>query len=105
MSAFLTKQQSAELRRIVKEIEDIDAERKRLADDIASKYEEARGRDLDVETMRAALGRRRKDRKEVEEQDERLAAYERALRGLDSKTGTDRATRARARDEAEDEAA
>ncbi|MBX3447539.1 MAG: DUF2312 domain-containing protein [Parvibaculaceae bacterium] len=105
MSVILNKQQASTLRRLVKEIEDIEVQRQALSDEKGEKFDEARALKLDVKTIRRMLGRRQRECDIVHEEDERLAAYERALRGVEGRTGTDRATRARARDEAEEEAA
>ena len=69
-------------------------------------YDEARAMGFDPKIMRIVQSRRKQDTVELQERDATIELYETALSGTKrrpkKKTGTENATRARAREEADD---
>ncbi len=67
------------LRSIVERVERLDQERKALGDDIRDIYKEASSAGFDVAVIRKLIQIRTKDAAEVEEQEQILDLYRRAL--------------------------
>lgn len=78
------------LERLQEEIDALNADKSEL-------YAEAKGNGFDPKIMRIVATRRRQDTAQRQEQDAMIELYEEALAGAKKKTGTKRATRARAR--------
>lgn len=67
------------LRSIIERVERLEEERKALASDIKDIFSEAKSAGFDVQVIRQIITIRRKDPKEVEEQESVLDTYRRAL--------------------------
>jgi len=93
----------AKLRSYFERIERLNEEIDALNNDKSEVYSEAKAEGFDVKVMRIVLSRRKMDSAEVFERDSLIELYERALRGNEKGAGTKRATRARAREDAEGE--
>lgn len=68
-----------ELRSFVERIERLTEEKQAIAGDITDVYGEAKGRGYDTRTIKAVIARRKKDAKELAEQEAMLETYLHAL--------------------------
>jgi uncharacterized protein (UPF0335 family) len=68
-----------QLRSIVERIENLDAEKKAIADDIKEVFAEAKGNGFDVKTLRTVIRLRKQDKAERQEQEALLDVYLSAL--------------------------
>ncbi len=68
-----------ELRQIVERIEQLEAEKKDIAEQIKEVYAEAKGRGYDTKALRSIVSLRKKDRDEVAELEAILDMYKTAL--------------------------
>lgn len=94
----------AQIRNAVERIERINEEIDALNKDKSEVYAEVKGVGLDPKILRIVISRRQMDGAVREEQDSLIELYEEALRGKGGKAGTKNATRARAREDGEEEA-
>jgi uncharacterized protein (UPF0335 family) len=86
---------------LVERVEHLEAEIKDLNDDKRDIYQEAKGAGYDVKALKSVIAFRRKDASERAEQDAILETYMTAIQQAEIRragVGTDRATRASARD-------
>lgn len=67
------------LKSIVDRIEEAEAEKARIADDIKDIYTEAKSAGFDVKVLRQIIRLRKQEPAEVEEQEDLLALYKRSL--------------------------
>jgi uncharacterized protein (UPF0335 family) len=67
------------LRSLVERIEQLEEEKKSLADDIGEIYAEAKSAGFDTKVLRQVIRQRRIDARELEEQETILDLYRRAL--------------------------
>jgi uncharacterized protein (UPF0335 family) len=67
------------LRSIIERIENLEAEKKALSDDVRDVYTEAKSAGFDTKTIRVIIARRKKDQAEIEEQDTLRDLYLQAL--------------------------
>lgn len=72
----------AVLRRYAERIERLDEERRATVADIKEVFDEAKAEGFDAKLLRKALARRRRDPKDLYEEDSVLELYEDALKGL-----------------------
>lgn len=72
----------AVLRRYAERIERLDEERQSMVSDIREVFAEAKAEGFDPKILRKALARRRRDPKDLYEEDSVLELYEDALKGL-----------------------
>lgn len=93
----------AQLRALVERIERTQEEIDTLNKDKSEIYAEAKGNGFDPKILKIVISRRQMDSTDRKERDDLIELYERALRGNDKGSGTKRATRARAREDAEGE--
>lgn len=70
-----------QLRLHVEAIENLEQEKKAIADDITDRYALVKCDGFDVSAVRAVVKRRKKQRQDIEEYDAILATYEAALQG------------------------
>ena len=68
------------LKGFVERIESLEAEKAQIADDLKSVYDEAKEAALSKSVLKLLIKRRRRDPKEVAEEEETLDTYERSLR-------------------------
>lgn len=73
---------SSELRSIVERVENLEARKKEVQDDIKDVYSEAKGRGYDSKVIRKLIADRKKAREEVAEFEAVLHLYRDALEGL-----------------------
>lgn len=73
---------AAELRQIVEQIEQLEAEKKDLADEVKEQYASAKARGYDTKALRTIIAQRKKDRDELAEQEAIVTIYKAAL-GMD----------------------
>ncbi|WOF75336.1 DUF2312 domain-containing protein [Parvibaculaceae bacterium PLY_AMNH_Bact1] len=88
---------NAKLRKFFERLERLQDEIDALNGDKSELYAEAKAMGFDPKIMRIVFSRRQQDTAELQEKDAKIALYEEALSGVKKKTGTERATRARAR--------
>ena len=67
------------LRSFIRRIENLEEEKKNMADDIKDVYSEAKGAGFDVKVMKQIVKRRKMDEHERQEQDALLDLYEDVL--------------------------
>src|SRR4051794_21185622 len=67
------------LRSIVDRIENLESERKALAEDVKDVFTEAKHAGFDVKVLRRIIADRKKDREEIEELETLIDLYRRAL--------------------------
>lgn len=79
----MTLQVSAQnqLRQLIEQIENLEAERKALAEDIKDKFTFAKGNGFDVKVMRKVLRLRKQSKSERQEEESILDVYMHALEG------------------------
>ena len=70
------------LRSLVDRIERLDEERKALSADIKEVFHEAKAAGFDVKVMRRLLADRKREAAELEEEEQLLEVYRRAIEGL-----------------------
>ena len=70
---------AGELRQFVERIEQLEAEKKDIADQIKEVFAESKGRGYDQKALRALISLRKKDSDEVAEQEAVLQLYKAAL--------------------------
>lgn len=75
----LNKNAQNELKRLVEQIERLEEERKGLAADVADKFKEAESKGFDKKIMRKVLAIRKRDSKDVTEEEQLIATYLAAL--------------------------
>ena len=72
-----------ELRDLIRRIENLEEQKKGIADDIALTKKEAKANGFDVKTINTIVKLRKKDAREIEEEETLLVAYQRALGMID----------------------
>ena len=70
---------SAQLRSVIERIENLETDKKAIADDIRDVYSEAKGVGFDVKALRAVIKLRKQDKDERAEQEAILQTYLSAL--------------------------
>lgn len=73
---------AGELRQLVEQIEQLEAEKKDIAEAIKEVFAEAKGRGYDTKVMRLAMKRRKRDKDDIAEEEAILEMYETALNGI-----------------------
>jgi uncharacterized protein (UPF0335 family) len=68
-----------EIRQFVERVEQLESEKKDIADQISETFAEAKGRGYDVKALRAIIALRRKDKDQVAEEEAVLEIYKQAL--------------------------
>jgi uncharacterized protein (UPF0335 family) len=68
-----------QLRSVVDRIENLEGEKKALAEDIKEVYQEAKGNGFDTKVLRSLIGLRKKSANEREEMEAMLDLYKEAL--------------------------
>lgn len=70
---------AAELRQFIEQIEQLEAEKKDIAEQIREVYAESKARGYDQKALKTIIGLRKKDKDEVAEQEAILEVYKEAL--------------------------
>lgn len=70
---------AAELRQFIERIEQLEAEKKDLAEQVKEVFAECRGRGYDVKVIRKLLALRKRDKDDVAEEEAILEMYKQAL--------------------------
>lgn len=70
---------AAELRQFIERIEQLEAEKKDLADQVKEVFAECRGRGYDVKVIRKIVAIRKRDKDDVAEEEAVLELYKEAL--------------------------
>ena len=65
-----------QLKSIIKRVERLEEDKKAISDDIKEIYLEAKGNGFDVKIIRKIVARRKRDREEVEREQEMIDLYE-----------------------------
>lgn len=78
-SMGMTNTAKEKLRQTVERIERLEEEKKEVADGIKDVYAEAKAMGFDTKIIRQVIARRKKDRQELEEQEQILDVYLMAL--------------------------
>lgn len=73
---------SDQLRSVIERIEQLEEEKKSIADDIRDVYAEAKGNGFDVKALRAIVRRRKADQQKLAEQEAVIETYMAALGDL-----------------------
>lgn len=68
-----------EIRQFVERVEQLESEKKDIADQISETFAEAKGRGYDVKALRAIIALRRKDKDQIAEEEAVLEIYKQAL--------------------------
>ena len=71
--------QHEQLLAVIQRIENLESERRNIAEDIKEVYHEAKGNGFDVKIIRQIIKLRAKDASEIEEEEFLLDTYRRAL--------------------------
>lgn len=79
MTTGMQKSTQEELRRLVEQIERLEAEKKGLAEDISDKFAEAKARGFDVKALRKVLKLRKQSKTDRDEEQAVLDVYLAAL--------------------------
>lgn len=95
----------SKLRSYFERVERLNEELTALNQDKAEVFAEAKAQGFDPKIMKIVLSRRQMERADVVERDDMIRLYEDALLGGGKKAGTKSATRARAREDDDEEAA
>jgi uncharacterized protein (UPF0335 family) len=70
---------AGQIKSVIERIEQLEAEKKNIAEDIGEVYSEAKGNGFDVKILRKVIALRKLDERERDEQEAILETYMRAL--------------------------
>ena len=69
----------SEIMKVIERVENLEEDKKAIAEDIKEVYSVAKSRGYDVAILKKIVSRRKKDRADIEEEDLLLDTYENAL--------------------------